>query len=88
MSEDTNILATSTEKPAVRTKKKKEAAPMKKVDATIAEVKSRLADARALSEKVFDDVITFVKKHKKLLIVGVTLYAVWTWLFSEEESEE
>ena len=44
--------------------------------------------AKTFLEKFTQDIMGWLKKHKKLVIAGTALYLAFTYLFNEEEEEE
>lgn len=45
-------------------------------------------NAKSFLEKASQDILAWLKKHKKLVIVGTALYLAFTYLFEEDQVED
>lgn len=53
-----------------------------------ASIEKTYTNAKAFIEKFAEDAMTWLKKHKKLVVIGTALWLAFTYLFDEEEVEE
>ena len=53
-----------------------------------ATIEKTYANVKSFIEKFAEDAVAWLKKHKKLVIVGSALYLAFSYLFNEEEDQE
>lgn len=44
-----------------------------------------LQEVKEQGQEVLENVVEYIKDHKKLVIIGVVAFLVYKWLFQEEE---
>lgn len=51
-------------------------------------IEKTYTNVKAFIEKFAEDAVVWLKKHKKLVVVGTALYLAFTYLFDGEDTEE